>query len=71
MNAKFSNFIVIVYVVCTLFLRFLLEEQLGGRILVSIGLGIFAILFLWALIKTKIIRPTIFDLDAMINKPKE
>lgn len=63
LGPKISNLFVAIYVLATLFLRFYLEPQLKGHFLLSIGLGAFALLFLWALIKGKIIRPTIFDLS--------
>ena len=59
-----SNVFVIVYVVGTLFLRFYLEEQLQGSILISLSLGAFGLLFLWALYKVGCIQPTLLGLSA-------
>jgi hypothetical protein len=43
-------------------LRFVLEPQLQGYYLVSLALGAFALLFLWALIKSKFLQPTYFGM---------
>ncbi len=55
-----SDWFIAVYLTVTLGLRFILEPQLQGFYLLSLGLGAFALLFLWALIKSKILRPTYF-----------
>ncbi|MEM6723300.1 MAG: hypothetical protein AAF598_04635 [Bacteroidota bacterium] len=62
LSPKLSDLFVVVYLLATLFLRFVLEAQLGGRILPSLGLGAFALLFLWALWKSGYIQPTWFGL---------
>ncbi len=67
MSAALSNIFVILYAASTLFLRIFLEPQLKGNFVVSIILGILAILFLWALIKSKFIRPSLLNLDKIIN----
>ncbi|MCB9309211.1 MAG: hypothetical protein H6567_04020 [Lewinellaceae bacterium] len=67
MSQTLSNIIVVLYIILTFFLRFILEPQLQGRYAISIGLGLFALLFLWALIKSKILKPTIFGLDKLIK----
>ena len=59
--STFSNIFVIAYLLGTLYFRMLLEPQLYGHYLISMGLGAFALLFLWALIKSRIIRPTMLD----------
>ncbi|MBK8053779.1 MAG: hypothetical protein IPK35_11055 [Saprospiraceae bacterium] len=63
MNTTLSNIFVIVYAALTLFVRILLEPQLQGQFLISIGMGAFALLFLWALIRSGFLRPTILGLD--------
>jgi hypothetical protein len=68
MKTTLSNVFVIVYIGVTLLIRFILEPQLQGRFLISVGLGLFALLFLWALIRSKVIRPSFMGLDKMINK---
>lgn len=55
-----SDWFIAIYLTITLALRFILEPQLQGFYLVSLGLGAFALLFLWALIKSKVLRPTYF-----------
>lgn len=57
-----SNIVVVMYVFGTLLMRFLLEPQLQGRYVLSIMMGAFALIFLWALIKSKVLNPTIFGL---------
>ena len=62
LGRKASDIFVIIYLAGTLLLRFVLEPQLGGHFLISIGIGLFALLFLWALSKSKIINPSWFGL---------
>lgn len=57
-----SNIFIILYVLATFLLRFFLEPQLQGHVLISIGIGAFALLFLWALIKVKFLNPSILGL---------
>lgn len=57
-----SDVFVTLYLAGTLYFRFLLEPQIQGHYLVSLGLGAFALLFLWALTKSKIINPSFFGL---------
>ena len=57
-----SNIFVITYLLGTLFFRFVLEGQLHGHMLASVALGLFGLLFLWALYKSEVINPTIFGL---------
>lgn len=59
---KASDIFVLVYLGLTLFLRFMLESQFQGRYLISIGLGVFALVFLWALTRSNIINPSWFGL---------
>ncbi|MCB0546616.1 MAG: hypothetical protein KDD19_03455 [Phaeodactylibacter sp.] len=62
LGRKLSDLFVTVYIISTLFLRFYLEPQLNGHYLVSIALGAFALLFLWALARSKFINPSLFGL---------
>ncbi|MEL6660871.1 MAG: hypothetical protein AAFY48_04435 [Bacteroidota bacterium] len=55
-----SDWFIAIYLTITLGLRFFLEPQLQGFYLISLGLGAFALLFLWALIKSKMLRPSYF-----------
>lgn len=66
-----SDIFVTLYVAATLYVRFLLEPQLHGHILVSVALGAFALLFLWALIKSKIINPSFFGLLPSKNEEED
>lgn len=62
LGKKASDLFVIVYLLGTLYFRFLLEEQLAGHLIVSVGIGAFALLFLWALNKSNFINPSWFGL---------
>ena len=62
LGKKASDIFVVLYIGGTLFLRFMLEPQLRGHFLVSTGVGAFALLFLWALAKSRIINPSWFGL---------
>lgn len=68
LGQKASDVFVVIYIGVTLFIRFMLEPQLHGHFLISIGLGLFALLFLWALSRSKIINPSWFGL--LGNKKK-
>ncbi len=61
-STLFSDIFLIVYIMGTLILRFFLEPQLQGNFLISVGLGAFALLFAWALIKVRVLNPSIFNL---------
>lgn len=71
MNTLFSNIFVILYLAGTLRIRFMLEPQLQQRYLISILFGLFALLFLWALIRSKVIKPTILGLHRFSAQTKE
>ena len=62
LGPKTSDWFVVVYLFITLGIRFVLEPQIEGHYLISMGLGLFALLFLWALIKSKFLQPTYFGL---------
>lgn len=55
---KWSNLLVAIYLLATMYIRFLVEPQLKGNFLVSVALGALALLFLWALMKSKILNPS-------------
>lgn len=59
---KASDFIVSLYIIGTLGLRLYLEPQLHGHFLVSVSLGAFGLLFLWALIKSGFLNPGFFGM---------
>ena len=62
LGPKSSDYFIVIYLVLTLLLRFFMEPQLQGNMLISLAIGAFALLFLWALIKIKILNPTYFGL---------
>lgn len=62
MNALLSDIFIAVYLIATLFLRFYIEPQLQGNFIISMIFGLFALLFLWALIKSKLLNPNYFGL---------
>ncbi|MCI5080818.1 MAG: hypothetical protein MRY78_03955 [Saprospiraceae bacterium] len=62
LGRKLSDLIVTIYVLLTLFLRFIIEPQLQGNFIISVLLGGFALLFLWALVKSRILNPSYFGL---------
>jgi hypothetical protein len=55
----------------TLCFRFLLEPQLNGHLLASVGLGGFALLLLWAFYKSGFIQPTWFGLFGEVEEKKK
>ena len=69
LGKSMSNVVVVLYVALTLFVRFYFQPQLGGYYMISMGIGLFSLLFLWAIIKSKLIRPSIFNLDHLVNGP--
>jgi len=56
-----SILFIIAYLAVTLFLRLQVEPQLGGNPLISMAIGAFGILFIWALMKSGILNPGWFD----------
>lgn len=62
LGRKASDVFVAVYLFCTLLLRFFLEPTLNGHYFISLALGAFALLFLWALSKSKFLNPGWFGL---------
>ena len=62
LGKKASDWFVAIYILATLFGRMWIEPQLQGHPFISIGLGIFALVFLWALYKIKFINPGWFGL---------
>ncbi|MBK7009587.1 MAG: hypothetical protein IPH94_09395 [Saprospiraceae bacterium] len=68
MKNTISNIFVILYLATTLFLRLVVEAQLKGYWAISVLFGIFGLLFLWALMKNRIITPTILGLDKYFQR---
>jgi hypothetical protein len=58
LSERWSNLFVALYILGTLYVRFLVEPQLNGNTLVSVALGLFALFFLWALIKSRFLNPS-------------
>jgi hypothetical protein len=56
-----SILFIIVYLMGTLFLRFVIEFQLQGAFLISLALGAFCLLFLWAMIRSGFLNPGWFN----------
>ncbi len=65
LNRILSRIIVVIYLFFTLLFRFIVEEQLLGNILLSVAIGAFFLLFLWALIKVKLLNPKWFWFEEM------
>ena len=63
-----SDIFITIYIVVTLYAIFYYEPALNGNFLISILLGLFALLFIWALIKIKFLNPNWFGLHN--NKKK-
>ena len=68
LGKKASDVFVVIYIATTLLGRFFIEPQLGGRVFISMALGGFALLFLWALVKSKFINPGWFGLMGDMKK---
>jgi hypothetical protein len=60
LGPKASDWFIAAYLTLTLALRFYLEPQLQSFYVISVGLGLFALLFLWALVKSGFLQPTFF-----------
>ena len=67
MRKILSNLFVIGYLGITLLLRLIVEPQLKGYRAISVLFGVFGLLFLWALMKNRIITPTILGLDQYVK----
>lgn len=67
MRKILSNLFVIAYLGTTLLLRLIVEPQLKGYWAISLLFGVFGLLFLWALMKNRIITPTILGLDQYVK----
>lgn len=67
LNPLASDIFIAIYIVITLLGRFYIEPMLSGNFLVSIFLGLFALVVIWALVKLKFLNPNWFGL---INNTK-
>lgn len=52
-----SQVVFVLYIVATLYFRFLVEAQFQGFWWVSILFGALCLLFLWALVKVRVLNP--------------
>ncbi|MCT4665291.1 MAG: hypothetical protein N4A45_08690 [Flavobacteriales bacterium] len=57
-----SDIFISLYIIGTLLFRFQIEAHFRGFFILSIAFGAFALLFIWALIKVKILNPNWFGL---------
>ncbi|MEM8908217.1 MAG: hypothetical protein AAGD05_10265 [Bacteroidota bacterium] len=57
LNKTNSDRGIVIYLGLTLILRLLLEPKLRHHYFISIALGSFCLLFLWALVKSEILNP--------------
>jgi len=57
-----SDIVVAIYLFATLLIRFLLESQIQSQPIISLLIGGFCLLFLWALVKSKFLNPGWFGL---------
>jgi hypothetical protein len=71
LSQRASDIFVLCYLLLTLCFRFLLEPQLNGHLLASVGLGGFALLLLWAFYKSGFIQPTWFGLFGEVKEKKK
>lgn len=58
LSEKWSNRVIAIYLLGTLYIRFLVEPKLEGHTLVSVAVGLLALLFLWAMIKSGFLNPS-------------
>lgn len=68
LNRSVSRVFVVIYLFATLIWRFLFEAQLIGNALVSVIIGAFFLIFLWALIKSKFLNPEWFWFEDVFKK---
>ena len=57
-----ADIILVLYLMGTLYVRFVAEDSLANHPFISIGVGVVMLLFIWALIKVKILKPNYFGL---------
>lgn len=58
----FADIVLVLYLMGTLYVRFIAEESLVNHPFISIGVGVVMLLFIWALIKVKVLKPNYFGL---------
>lgn len=62
LGPKTSDWAIAVFLTATLFLRLVLEPSLRGFWLVSLFIGVLPLVFLWALIRNRVLNPSFFGL---------
>ncbi len=68
LNPLLSDLFIAIYLLTTLGIRFYLEPQLQQHPAASIGVGVFALFFLWALVKGGFLNPNYFGLFSYHQK---
>lgn len=68
LNRPISQLLVVLYLAGTFGLRFFFEAQLSGHYWVSLVTGGLCLLFLWALIKGKVLNPGWFWFEEEFRK---
>jgi hypothetical protein len=63
LGRKTSDWLVALYLISGLGIRLIIEPQLQGQFLLSVGIGAFSLLFLWALCKSRILNPSFFRVN--------
>ena len=58
----FADIVLVLYLMGTLYVRFVVEDTLVGHPFISMGVGVVMLLFIWAIIKVKVLQPNYFGL---------
>jgi|GEM_PF-1476590 len=66
-----ADIIISIYLILTLFLRFIAEDGMRDKPILSIAVGLVLISVLWALIKADILAPNYFGLLDKKSKEKD
>lgn len=61
-KGKIADLIMTMYVLATLYVRFLVEPSLEGHPFISVALGLVMFLILWSAIQVKFLEPDYFGL---------
>ncbi len=61
-KGRLADIIVTIYLLGTLYLRIVVEHTLTNHTILSIAVGLMMLLFLWSLIKIKLLVPDYFGL---------
>jgi len=66
-----SNIIVAIYLMATLYVRFVIEPQFNNSFIASIAIGAFMLLFLWAMIRIRLLNPSFYHYETSIGRESE